>query len=682
MAEATTHYRACNLCEAICGVEVRVADGRVVSIRGDEADPLSRGHICPKAVALQDLETDPDRLRQPLRRRDAGGWEPVAWEAALDEIAARVRAIQAEHGRDAVGVYLGNPNVHNLGAMLYLRPFVRALGSRSRFSATSVDQLPHHLAAMLMFGHQFLLPVPDVDRTDFLLVLGANPLASNGSMMTAPGMRDRLKALRGRGGKLVVVDPRRTETARVADRHLAIEPGTDALFLLALLAVLFEEGLARPGRLEPVTDGLDSLRKAAAGFPPERVAAATGIAAEEIRALARDFAAAPSAACYGRIGVSTQEFGGLCQWLVNAINVVTGNLDRPGGAMFARPAVDVLAFIGRGHWGRWRSRVRGLPEFASELPSSALAEEIDTDGPGRVRALFTVAGNPVLSTPNGARLERALPGLELMVAIDPYLNETTRHAHFILPTTPPLQRDHYDLVFHALAVRNTARYSAPLFPPEPGLLHDWQVLDGLARRLDRGPLAARLRRRLLAALGPRRQLDLALRSGPHGAGFLPFARGLTLRRLAREPHGVDLGALEPCLPEKLATPERRIDLAPAPYLADLDRLRARLAAAATVDPAQGNGELRLIGRRQVRSNNSWMHNVPRLMRGKDRCTLLMHPDDAAARGLADGALVEIVSRTGRVRAPLEVTDEIKPGVVSLPHGWGHHRPGTRQATAA
>jgi anaerobic selenocysteine-containing dehydrogenase len=682
LAEAITHYRACNLCEAICGIEIRVESGRVVEIRGDEADPLSRGHICPKAVALQDLETDPDRLRGPLRRRDDGSWEPVGWDAALDEVASRTRRIQAEHGRDAVGVYLGNPNVHNLGAMLYLRPFLKALGSRNRFSATSVDQLPHHLAAMLMFGHQFLLPVPDLDRTGFLLILGANPLASNGSMMTAPGMRERLKALRRRGGRLVVVDPRRTETARAADRHLAIEPGTDALFLLALLEVLFEEGLARPGRLEPFTDGLGALREAAAGFPPERVAAATGIAAEEVRSLARELAAAPSAACYGRLGVSTQEFGGLCQWLVNAVNIATGNLDRPGGATFARPAVDVLAFIGRGHRGRWRSRVRGLPEFASELPAAALAEEIDTGGPGRIRALFTVAGNPVLSTPNGSRLERALPGLELMVAIDPYLNETTRHASFILPTTPPLQRDHYDLVFHALAVRNTARYSAPLFPPEPGLRDDWQVLDALARRLDRGPFAARLRRRLLAALGPRRQLDLALRSGPYGAGFVPFARGLTLRRLARRPHGVDLGAHEPCLPARLGTPERRIDLAPEPYLADLDRLRGRIAAGPATATARANGELLLIGRRQVRSNNSWMHNVPRLMRGRDRCTLLMHPDDAARRGLASGIMVEIVSRTGSVRAPLEVSEEIKPGVVSLPHGWGHHRPGTRLTTAA
>jgi anaerobic selenocysteine-containing dehydrogenase len=686
MAATTTHFRACNLCEAICGIEVRLDEGRITAIRGDEADPLSRGHVCPKAVALQDLESDPDRLRHPLRRAPDGSWQPVGWDAALDEIASRTRGIQAAHGRDAVGVYLGNPNVHNLGAMLYLRPFVKALGSRNRFSATSVDQLPHHLAAMWMFGHQLLLPIPDVDRTDFLLVLGANPLASNGSMMTAPGMRDRLKELRRRGGRLVVVDPRRTETARLADRYLPIEPGTDALLLLALLEVLFADGLARPGRLADFSDGLAALRDVAAEFPPEQVAAATGIAATAIRELARDLAAAPAAAVYGRLGVSVQEFGSLCQWLVNALNAVTGNLDRPGGVMFARPAVDVLAFTGRGHFGRWRSRVRGLPELASELPAATLAEEVDTPGEGQIRALFTVAGNPVLSTPNGARLERALPGLELMVAIDPYLNETSRHAHFVLPTTPPLQRDHYDLVFHALAVRNTTRYSAALFPREAGLLHDWEVLAGLARRLDRGPLMARLRRRLLAALGPRRQLDFALRNGPHGAGFRPFAPGLTLRRLARHPHGVDLGALEPCLPRRLRTPGRRIDLAPAAFVADVERLRKRLPALAAagangVDGTGAAAELRLIGRRHVQSNNSWMHNVPRLMGGKPRCTLLMHPADAARRGLAGGALVEVTSRTGSVRVPLEVSDEMKPGVVSLPHGWGHHRPGVRLATA-
>jgi anaerobic selenocysteine-containing dehydrogenase len=363
---------------------------------------------------------------------------------------------------------------------------------------------------------------------------------------------------------------------------------------------------------------------------------------------------------------------------------VTGNLDRAGGSMFPRPAIDVLSLIGPGHHGRWKSRVRGLPEFAGELPSSTLAEEIETAGEGRIRALFTIAGNPALSTPNGARLERALATLELMVAVDPYLNETTRHAHFVLPTTPPLHRDHYDVIFHALAVRNTARYSTPLFPPDADVRHDWQVLDALTRRLDRGPLLPRLRRRLVAALGPRRQLDIALRSGPYGAGFRPFAGGLTLKRLERQPHGVDLGPHPPCLPARLRTAGRRIVLAPAAFVADVERLRARLGSATAGEQAMGNGHgaLRLIGRRQVQSNNSWMHNVPRLMRGKDRCTLLMHPGDAALRGLHNGALVEIVSRTGRIRAPLEVSDEMKPGVVSLPHGWGHDRPGIRLATAA
>lgn len=678
---SVTHLRACNLCEAICGLEIEADLGarRVLSIRGDNADPLSRGHICPKAVALQDLETDPNRLRTPQRRERPDHWSEVSWSDAFDEIATRTRAIQARYGRNSVGVYLGNPNVHNLGSLLYARPFLHALGTRNRYSATSVDQLPHHLAAILMFGHQFLLPIPDIDRTSFLLVLGANPLVSNGSLMTAPGMRARLKALRERGGTLVVVDPRRTETARVADRFLAIRPGTDALFLLALLAVVFEENLAAPGPLADLTDGLDTLARLAADFAPERVGSATGLEPAEIRQLARDFAAAPRAACYGRLGVSVQPHGTLCQWLINALNLVTGNLDREGGAMFANPAVDLLQSAGPGHVGRWHSRVRGLPEVSNELPVATLAEEIDTPGNGQIRALFTIAGNPVLSTPNGPRLERALPNLELMVSIDPYLNETTRFAHFILPTTPPLQRDHYDLVFHQLAVADTTRYSPALFPREAGLRHDWEVLDELTRRLDRGPLMARLRRRAVAALGPRRQLDVALRGGPRGAGWWPGRAGLTLARLEREPHGIDLGPRQPSLALRLRSRGRRVELAPQLCVAGATRLLDELTTPAQTATAD---ELLLIGRRQVQSNNSWMHNVPRLMRGKERCTLLMHPDDAATRGLADGELVEINSRTGAVEVPLEVSDEIRAGVVSLPHGWGHDRPGIQLEVAA
>ncbi|MFQ5350072.1 MAG: molybdopterin dinucleotide binding domain-containing protein, partial [Thermoanaerobaculia bacterium] len=513
--------------------------------------------------------------------------------------------------------------------------------------------------------------------TDFLLMLGANPVASNGSLMTAPGLERRLKEVRQRGGTLLVVDPRRTETARLADSHLFIRPGSDALLLLALLETIFAEGLEAPGRLAEHCDSLDDLRRLAAEFPARRVATATGIAAEAITGLARSFAAASSAVCYGRLGVSTQEFGGLCQWLVNVLNAVTGNLDRPGGAMFTRPAVDALANYGRGHLGRWHTRVRGLPEFGGELPSAALAEEILSDQPRRIRALITLAGNPVLSTPNGGQLERALGQLDLMVSIDLYLNETSRHAHLILPPTAPLERDHYDLIFNLLAVRNTAKFSPALFQPPAGAMHEWQILDELHKRLEDGPPRARFERALRRRLGPRRLLDLGLRFGPYGSGLRPFGGGLTLARLRRSVHGLDLGPLEPRLPAALRTPAKRIELAPELFVGDLDRLRRRLDQ----PDAGGDGELRLIGRRDVRSNNSWMHNFPRLMRGRDRCTLLMHPTDADRLGLTQESRVAVVSRTGRVTAPLEISDRMMPGVVSLPHGWGHHREGTRLTTA-
>jgi anaerobic selenocysteine-containing dehydrogenase len=675
----TTHYRTCTLCEAMCGLALEVEAGRVVSIRGDADDPFSRGHICPKGAALADVHADPDRLRQPMRRTP-GGWKPVAWAEALDETAERLRAVQRAHGRDAVAVYQGNPTVHNFGSMLFAPGFVRALGTRNRFSATSVDQLPHHLAAYLMFGHGLLLPIPDLDRTDFFLVLGANPAVSNGSLMSAPDAAGRIKAVRKRGGTVVVIDPRRSETAALADRHHFIRPGTDALLLLALLHVVFAEALEKPGILAEMTDGLDAVRALAADFPPERAAHATGIAVEEIRGLARAFAAAPSAVCYGRCGVSTQEFGGLAQWLINLLNLVTGNLDRPGGAMFTTPAVDVPARTRRGSLGRFKSRVRGLPEFSGELPVATLAEEILTPGDGQVRALVTSAGNPVLSTPNGAQLDRALAGLDFMVSVDFYLNETTRHAHLILPPTSPLEHDHYDLVFYLLAVRNAARFSPALFPAPPDALHDWQIFLGLQRRLERG-LKPRLRNAALARLKPHGMLDLGLRTGPYGAGFRPFGRGLSLRKLRRHPHGIDLGPLKPVLPGRLFTPDRRIHAAPAPLLDDVARLRARWMDGEGADGMDGF-DLLLIGRRQLRSNNSWMHNYPRLMKGRDRCTLLLHPADAAARGIAPGSPVRIASRAGSVEVPAEVSEEMMPGVVSLPHGFGHGRAGIGQAVAA
>lgn len=682
MAEARTHFRTCHLCEAMCGIAIDLEGDRIAAIRGDHDDPFSRGHICPKAVALQDVHHDPDRLRRPLRRT-AAGWEEVGWEEALSEAAQRLAAIQKAHGKNAVAVYQGNPVVHNHGALLFGQLLLKSLGSRSRFSATSVDQLPQMLASLLMFGHQLLLPIPDIDRTDFLLILGANPLASNGSLMTAPGVEKRLRAIQARGGRVVVVDPRRSETATIADRHLPIRPGADALLLAALLHTLFEERLARAGRLSEFTDGLHVLADAVKPFPAEAVADPTGIPATAIRELARDFAAPPTAVAYGRVGVCTQEFGGLASWLINALNLVTGNLDRIGGAMFPRPAADLVAFadrIGqRGHFDRGRSRVRGLPEFSGEWPVAVLAEEIETEGPGQIRALVSSSGNPVLSAPNGSRLERALGKLDYMVAIDLYLNETTRHADLILPPTFALERSHYDLVFHALAVRNTAKYSEPLFPPPADAKHDWQIQLELATRIeaarDGSRWSAALKRRLLSWLGPDGAVALLLRLGPYGAGFLTFARGLTLRKLKKAPHGIDFGPLQPALPGRLYTRDRRIELCPPRLLEDLKRLQAALQRPA-------DGALQLIGRRDLRSNNSWMHNSERLVKGRDRCTLLMHPDDASARGLRDGEQVRVASRAGAVEAALQVSADMRPGVVSLPHGWGHHRPGTRLRVAS
>ncbi|MBF5040964.1 molybdopterin-dependent oxidoreductase [Aggregicoccus sp. 17bor-14] len=686
---ARTHFRTCNLCEAMCGVRIDVeeVDGaeRVKSIRGDDADPFSRGHICPKAVALKDLHEDPDRQHRPLRRT-ATGWEELGWEAALDEAASRLHAVQQQHGRDAVATYLGNPTVHNHGAMLFGPLLLRTLRTRNGFSATSVDQLPHMLAAHLMLGHQLLIPIPDIDRTHYFLALGANPLASNGSLMTAPDVKGRLRGVQARGGKVVVVDPRRTETAHAADEHLFIRPGTDALFLFALLREVLASG-PRLHHLEGAVVGLDALRAAASEFTPERVAPYTGIPPEQVRRIASELLAAPSAVVYGRVGTSTQAFGSLCHWLINALNVVSGNMDRPGGAMFTRPAFDIVGgpralASSRGGFGRWKSRVRGLPEFGGELPVAALAEEVLTPGEGRIRALLTFAGNPVLSTPNGGQLERALGALDFMVSVDPYLNETTRHAHLILPPTTPLERGHYDIAFHALAVRNTAKYSPPLFEKPAGAMHDWEILLGLQERLERlrhgRSLARAAKHRALRRLGPEGILAVGLRFGPYGAGRNPLKRGLGLSTLRKAPHGVDLGPLQPCLPGRLATRDRRVQLAPEPFLQDVARLRAAFPETAG-DPL--DGQLLLIGRRHVRDNNSWMHNVPKLVSGKARCTLMLHPKDAQARGLAEGALARVRSRVGEVTVPVQVTDEVMRGVVSLPHGYGHTRPGVKAGVA-
>ncbi|MGZ4501220.1 MAG: molybdopterin-dependent oxidoreductase [Nocardioidaceae bacterium] len=660
----------CNLCEAICGLVLTLEDGRVTSVRGNPEDPLSRGHICPKAVALQDVYDDPDRLRRPVRRT-ADGWAEIGWDEALDLVATQLARAVNEHGRDALAIYLGNPSVHSLGSMTHGTALVKAFRTRNKYSATSVDQLPHQLVAYRLYGHQLLIPVPDIDRTQYFLLFGGNPMASNGSIMTVPDFPQRLRELKARGGRLVVFDPRRTETAKVAGEHHFVRPGTDAWVLLALLHTILADGLATS---PAYVDGLDAVRAVVRPFTPERAARVSGVPAEQIRRVAHDLAAAESACVHGRVGVSTQAHGLVCQWAIQVLNVVTGNLDRPGGTIVTTPAVDAVGrgFIGRGHHDLWRSRVRDLPEFAGELPVATLADEILTPGAGQVRALLTLAGNPVLSTPDGKRLDEAIAGLDFVAAVDIYVNETTRHADVILPPTTALERDHYDLVFHLLAVRNTARFTPAVLPKPAGAMHDWEIYREIALRTARlltakRPLRQRLAQQARMRLSPTRVVDLLLRTG---------ASRLSVAALRKQPEGVDLGPLQPSFPGRLQTPDSRVDLAVPLVLQSV--------AALDTDPATDQtdpDELLLIGRRHQRDNNSWMHNQTRLTKGRARHQLYMHPDDLAARGLTDGTRVAVASRVGKVEVEVAATEDLMPGVVSLPHGYGHRRSGVRMRNA-
>lgn len=666
MSDVKTHYRNCNICEAMCGLEIRYRDTEVLSIKADKEDPFSRGHICPKAVALQDFYTDPDRLTAPIKRTGSG-WEEISWEQAIAEISDKLRSIQAESGQNAVGVYLGNPNAHNFGNALVLPQFFKALGTKSRFSSASADQLPHHVASNYMFGSGMVIPIPDIDRTDFMLIIGGNPVVSNGSMMTAAGMPGRIKAVKQRGGSVVTVDPRFTETSKIATEHVFIRPEKDALLLLAMIDTLFAEDLVDLGHLTDLVDGLDELAAAAGEFPAGSVADVVGIDADKIRELARRMAAAPSAVCYSRMGASTQSFGALCQWLTNALNIITGNFDREGGAMLPQPALDLLARQPKGKlssYGRYQSRVRQLPFNNSEFPVATLAEEILTPGEGQIRAMVTIAGNPVLSAPGGDQLDEAFAQLDYMVSVDIYLNETTRHADIILPPTHGLEVSHYDVFFNSFAVRNTVKYSPPLFPKTGDQKPDWEILKLLATALTGTPDDG---------ITPEQMLDFGLQSGPYKD------QGMSLQKLLDNPHGLDLGPLQPCLDERIRTADGKIQLAPQLFLEDLPRLRAY---AAEQDAIRAAFPFDMIGRRLARSHNTWTQNSRRLVKGRNPVTLQLHSEDAQRLAVASGEMVTVRSATGQVDIEVEIDNDILPGVVSIPQGWGHNRDRTRMTVAS
>ncbi|WP_433330536.1 molybdopterin-dependent oxidoreductase [Spirillospora sp. CA-294931] len=701
MSSRTAH-RTCPLCEALCGLELTIdAAGAVTGVRGDRDDPFSKGFICPKGATLGRLDGDPDRLAAPLLRT-GGAHAETTWEQAFATVGRELAAVIERHGRDAVAVYIGNPTAHSIAGPLYGAAIIKALGTRNVYTASTADQMPKHVSSGYLFGDPLAVPVPDLDRTEHLLMLGANPLESNGSLCSAPDFPGRLKAIRARGGKVTVVDPRRTRTAELADEHVFIRPGTDAHLLAALVHTLFAEDLAVTPA-QPV-NGLDDLRALVADLSPERVAPVTGIPADDIRRMARELAAAGRAAVYGRMGTCTQSFGTLSSWLVDVLNILTGNLDREGGAMFPRPAHRPVYRKRRPFTtGRWSSRVRGLPETNGELPVATLADEIETPGEGQIKALITIGGNPVLSAPNGTRLDAALAGLEFVVSVDPYLNETTRHAHVILPPPRPAQTPHYDLALLGFTVRDYARYSPAAVPLPDGRPSEARILARLAvlasgmdadpTALDDMIIASTLEKavaapgspvfgrepaeltKLLAAeggTGTEQRLDMMLRLGPYGEGFGADPGGLTLARLRDDhPHGIDLGPLRPHLDELLCTESGRVELCPPAFAADVDRLREVAAPDGLV----------LIGRRHLRSNNSWLHNVPELVRGSNTCTLQLNPDDAERIGVAAGDGVRVISRTGVLEAVAEPNDTLMPGVVSLPHGWGHDRPGTRTRVA-
>ncbi len=709
---AETKLRICPFCEATCGIALAIEGRQVVSVRGDDADVFSHGFLCPKATALSDLDADPDRIRQPLVRR-GDKHVPVSWEEAFAEVESRLPAIAAQHGNDAVAIYLGNPSVHNIGLSIYGQALIRSLRTRNIFSASTVDQIPKQLASGLMFGTFMTVAVPDIDRCDFLLILGANPFDSNGSLWTVPDFPGRLRALQARGGRCVVVDPRRTRTARAADEHVFVRPGTDAHLLAAMVHTLFEEDLVHLDHLRDITAGVDELRAVIAPFSPDKMAPLCAVDAATIRRLARDLAKASRAAVYGRIGTCTQELGSVASWLVDVCNVLTGNLDREGGMMFPMAAAFASntygpSGSGRGvRTGRRFSRVRKAPEVLGELPVACLAEEIETPGEGQIRALFTVAGNPILSTPNGARLARAFEKLDFMVSLDIYLNETTRHANVIFPGMSPLENPHFDAAFPQFGYRNAARYSPPLFAASEERPREWQtllhlsaIMAGQGSQADVAALddlvalsqvqraigdpASRVYGRdgneILQALaprnGPERIIDLGLRCGPYGDGFGAEPDGLSLAKLEANPHGIDLGPLRPRLPQALRTPSGKIELAPPLLVSDLPRLWSAAAANPAVD------SFLLVGRRHLRSNNSWMHNLPGLAGGRARCTLQIHPQDAQRLQLVEGGMARVRGRVGSVEAQVEVTDAIMPGVVSLPHGWGHDVKNTQLRVAA
>lgn len=674
--EVQKHYRVCNLCEAMCGLEISHDEHTIISIKGDKKDPLSKGSICPKGVLIDKLHDDPNRLKKPLLKKENGEWEEIGWKKALDIVGKKINETRQKYGNDAIGFYLGNPTVHNFGMMIMTGELKRILRTKNSFSPTSMDQLPHHFMGYYMYGHPLNIPIPDIDRTQYMIIFGANPIASNGSLMSAPGIHKRLINIQKRGGKVIQFDPRRNETSRIVDEHHFIKPNTDIYFLLGMLHLIQKNNWIALGHLQSHITGLEKLKNIAEEFTPEKVAERTGVSEDVIIRITKEYVLEEKAVLYGRMGMSTQEHGGLCHWLSGIINILTGHLDKPGGAMFTNPAFDIkrASKFKKAH-GRWKSRVRGLDEFEGEFPVSVMAEEMLTPGEGQIKALITYAGNPALSTPNAKRLEEALPELDFMVSIDIFLNETTRHADIILPPPSHLEIEHYDLIFNLISVSNNVKFSKPLFKKEENQLYDWQIAKELIKRFAK--VSNKKPSKIYQWFTPKQLLNLGLLLGPYGKLSHPsrWFSGLSLKKVINSKHGISLGALKSRIPEVLLTKDGAINIADDVFMKGLENVKEQFKK--NEENTFSEKEFLLIGRRHLRTNNSWMHNIEGLAKGKNKCTIMMHPTDAEKLKLKDTQEVKVSSKTGNIDIPIEITENIMPGVVSIPHGFGHSKKGTQ-----
>lgn len=670
----------CRICEPLCGMIATVEDGRLTALRPDKDHPLSAGFACQKGVAFSEIVNDPDRVTTPLRRKSSGGFEPVSWDEAMSDIAARLADIHRRHGSGAIGWYYGNPGAFSYSHTLSLSTFMLGFGPKLHvFTAGSQDVNNRFVASQLLYGSPLALPVPDVLRADLLVVIGANPVVSHGSVLTVPRIKDRMHDIVKRGGRVLVVDPRKTETAAQFE-WLGIVPDGDAYLLLSLLQVMFDENLVDRTRLAAQADGGVWLERLARPFSPDVTAQRTGIDPDTVRSLARDLVRTRRAAVYGRVGTSIGENGTLTTYLLDAVNLVAGNLDVAGGSMFGRFGLPGERWLGKAAgallrtiYARRRSRIGGFPSVLGSEPAGVMAKEITTAGRGQVRALLVSAGNPVLSVPNGEELETALESLELMVGIDLYVNETLAHCDYVLPATTMYERDDFPLPFQTLQPTPFRQATERVIAPMGQARAEWEIIDDLTSRLGgRTPGLAMMAalRKALALFGvrvtPRLLVDAIIRLGEGGDRFGLRRGGLSFARLtADHPHGTVLAPhlREGVLGDTVVYRGGRVRLRHDDIAAEVAKLERREAPEAY--------PMRLIGMREARSENSWMHNAPLLMRGERAQHARIHVDDAAAANIGDGDVVRIASQHGEIEVPVIVTKDIVAGVVAVPHGWGH-----------